>query len=133
MYFPKKVNEYFMITSKVESDLVFMPWHILFASVCKYLFPKGMGIVYEAEIIHFGHKRQPSFLTTATVFQPLFSEQKFSSQISEISHSGKQIVHFPNCIFPYFIFPKYVFPEQPYRLVAFQIFLNRGVQNLVEK
>ena len=55
-------------------------------SMCMYLFPKGKGIVYEPEIIHFGHKRQPSFLTTATFFKLYFGSKHFiTSQISENS------------------------------------------------
>ena len=51
-----------------------------------YLLPKGTGIVYEAEIIHFEHKREPSFLTTTAVFQPLFSEQNFSSHFRSVKN-----------------------------------------------
>ena len=54
-------------------------------SMCMYLFPKGKGIVYESEIIHFGHKRQPSFLTTATFFKLYFGSKHFITfQIGEI-------------------------------------------------
>ena len=60
-------------------------------------FPKGMGIVYEAEIIHFGHKRQPSFLTAA-LFQPLFSEQNFSSQIA-----GQRNILFQKATSPFLV------------------------------
>ena len=66
-------------------------WFSIFATVdiiciCMYLLPKGTGIVYEAEIIHFEHKREPSFLTTAAVFQPLFSEQNFSSHFRSVKN-----------------------------------------------
>ena len=68
-----------MTMSKVDVDLVYMPQYLhLYV-----LFPKGTGIVYEAEIIHFEHKREPSFLTAA-VFQPLFSEQNFSSHLRKL-------------------------------------------------
>ena len=78
-----------MTMSKVDVDLVYMP-HYLHLYL---LFPKGTGIVYEAEIIHFEHKREPSFLTTAAVFQPLFLEQNFSSHLLNITHFFGQMMN----------------------------------------
>ena len=58
-----------------------------------YLLPKGTGIVYEAEIIHFEHKREPSFLTTAAVFQPLFFGAKLFITFKKITHFFGQMMN----------------------------------------